>query len=57
MPETAEKEKPARKDLIGFSPLIRDPAFAGYIKNTKRWSFIFASILALAAIYFIQRNH
>jgi len=50
IPQTAEKEKPVRKELIGFSPLIKDPAFAGYIKNSKRWSYLFASILALAAI-------
>lgn len=50
MPQAEEKEKPARKKLIGYSPRINDPAFAQYLKNTKRWSLMFASILALAAI-------
>lgn len=50
MPEAAKKENSVNKKLIGFSPLIKDPAFARYIKNTKRWSYIFASILALAAV-------
>lgn len=50
MPESAREEKPANRELIGFSPLIKDPAFARYIKNAKRWSYIFASVLALAVI-------
>ncbi|MDD3654211.1 MAG: zinc ribbon domain-containing protein [Desulfotomaculaceae bacterium] len=50
MPESAEKEQPDRKKLTGYSPLIKAPAFARYIKNTKRWSYMFASFLALAAI-------
>ncbi|MDD4169322.1 MAG: zinc-ribbon domain-containing protein [Desulfotomaculaceae bacterium] len=49
MPEMAGKD-PVRKTLTGYSPLINDPAFASYIKNSKRWSYIFASILALIVI-------
>jgi len=40
----------SRKNLIGFSTRINDPAFAKYIKNTNRWSAIFSLILAFAAI-------
>lgn len=36
--------------LIGFSDLIRDPAFDSYRKQSIAWSFIFASILALMVI-------
>lgn len=36
--------------LVGFSPRINDPAFTNYIKNTYRWSAIFALILAVAAV-------
>jgi len=50
MPQAEEKKKPSRDELIGFSHRINDPAFTQYIKNTKRWSFLFASIIALAAI-------
>lgn len=35
---------------IGYSQRIHDPAFAGYIKNTNRWSAIFSMILAVAAV-------
>lgn len=34
----------------GFSSRINDPAFEKYIKNTNRWSGIFAAILAVAAV-------
>jgi len=37
-------------DLRGFSPRINNPAFAKYIKNTNRWSAIFSSVLAVAAV-------
>jgi len=37
-------------NLIGFSSRINDPAFAKYMKNTNRWSGIFAVILAIAAV-------
>jgi len=40
----------SRKNFIGFSTRINDPAFAKYIKNTNRWSAIFSLILAFAAI-------
>ncbi|MDD4541746.1 MAG: zinc-ribbon domain-containing protein [Eubacteriales bacterium] len=36
--------------LRGFSPRISDPLFAGYLKNSNRWSAIFSMILALAAV-------
>lgn len=35
---------------IGYSERIHDPAFAGYLKNTNRWSAIFSVILAVAAV-------
>ncbi|KAF1086669.1 hypothetical protein SPSYN_00388 [Sporotomaculum syntrophicum] len=50
MPQAEEKKKSSREELIGFSTRINDPAFTQYIKNTKRWSFLFASIIALVAI-------
>ena len=37
-------------NLRGFSPSINNPAFAKYIKNTNRWSVIFSSVLAVAAV-------
>lgn len=46
----SEKGKPVQKKLTGYSPRINDPAFARYMKNTKRWSYLFSSILAVAAI-------
>ncbi len=50
MPRAEESEKPARKELKGYSDRINDPAFARYIKNTKRWAVMFSSVLALAAV-------
>ncbi len=47
---TDQVNKTTGRNLIGFSPRIHDPAFAKYIKDTKRWSFIFASIIAIAAV-------
>jgi hypothetical protein len=35
---------------IGYSPKIDDPAMAGYVKNSNRWSAIFALIIAIAAV-------
>jgi hypothetical protein len=35
---------------IGYSERIHDPAFAGYHKNTNRWSAVFSMILAVAAV-------
>lgn len=35
---------------IGYSERIHDPTFAGYLKNTNRWSAIFSVILAVAVI-------
>jgi len=40
----------APRDGRGFSPRINDPAFAKYVKNTNRWSALFALILAAAAV-------
>ncbi|MGI6433994.1 MAG: hypothetical protein ACOX0F_01265 [Syntrophomonadaceae bacterium] len=48
IPEASAKRESAER--IGFSPLINDPAFATYIKNTRRWACIFSSILAAIAI-------
>ncbi len=35
---------------IGYSDMINDPSFAGFIKNNNRWSAVFSVILAFAAI-------
>ena len=35
---------------IGYSERIHSPAFAGYLKNTNRWSAIFSAVLAVAAV-------
>lgn len=45
-----KKTRPSESGLIGFSPKINDPAFARYIKNSKRWSLFFAGVLAVAAV-------
>lgn len=39
-----------RNGPVGYSSKISDPAFAKYMKNTNRWSAIFAVIVALAAV-------
>ena len=36
--------------LVGFSARINDPAFAKYVKNSNKWSGIFAVLLAFAAV-------
>ncbi len=36
--------------LIGYSEKINDPAMARYVRNTNRWSAIFALIIAVAAV-------
>lgn len=46
-PEAAPQKNSSR---IGWSGKINDPAFAQYLKNTNRWSAIFAVILAAMAI-------
>jgi hypothetical protein len=35
---------------IGYSDRVNDPSFSKYIKNTNRWSGIFAILLAVAAV-------
>jgi hypothetical protein len=40
----------ASGSLVGYSNRIHDPAFAKYVKNTNRWSVIFAVILAVVAV-------
>lgn len=50
LPESTQKSEGRGENLIGFSPRINDPAFARYIKNSKRWSYLFAGILAIIAI-------
>ncbi len=39
-----------RSIQIGFSQKINDPAMARYVKNTNRWSAIFALIIAVVAV-------
>ena len=39
-----------KEKLVGFSSRINDPAFTGYVKNSKRWSAIFSLVLAIVAI-------
>jgi len=36
--------------LIGYSEKINDPAMTRYVRNTNRWSAIFALIIAVAAV-------
>lgn len=48
--EATDKEEKSGGNLIGYSARIKDPAFAKYIKNSKTWSYLFASILAVAAV-------
>lgn len=50
-----EVSKPANEPQaiiggVGYSEQINDPAFAKYLKDTNRWSGIFAIILAVAAV-------
>jgi hypothetical protein len=40
----------AEANLRGFSAKINDPAFAGYISKTNRWSAIVSLIMAVAAV-------
>lgn len=40
----------ANNHLIGYSDQINDPALARYLKNSNRWSLLFASLLAVAAV-------
>lgn len=35
---------------MGYSSKINDPAFSKYLNNTKKWSFIFASIISSVAL-------
>ena len=49
-PEPTDKRDSAPERLVGFSNRIQDPAFARYLKNTKRWAWLFAAILAVVAI-------
>lgn len=49
-PAEQQGQSPANNSLIGFSSKINDPMFAAYIKNSNRWSLLFASILAASAI-------
>lgn len=46
----AQSASPVAAGSIGYSSRIQDPAFARYVKNTKRWAAIFSIILAIAAI-------
>ncbi|UWG95880.1 zinc ribbon domain-containing protein [Dehalobacter sp. DCM] len=48
--EKIGRQEPEGRGLIGYSPLINDPAFARYMKNTKIWSLAFAAVLAVVAI-------
>ncbi len=36
--------------LVGFSPKINDPAFARYVRNTRRWRVAFSWGLAVTAV-------
>jgi len=48
--QSGTTHQPAANRLRGFSPRISDPAFAKYTKSSNRWSAIFSSILAVAAV-------
>lgn len=43
-------KEPDNSNRVGFSNKINDPAFARYLKNSNRWSLLFALILAAAAV-------
>jgi len=45
LPQTSPAAIPS-----GFSPRINDPSFDRYKKKSRQWSFLFALILAVAAI-------
>lgn len=49
--EPGDKRDSEVQRLVGFSPRIQDPAFTRYLKNTKRWSWLFSAILAAIAIF------
>lgn len=49
VPLTAQPARPSGGS-IGFSAKINDPAFARYMRDTRRWSVIFASVLAAVAV-------
>lgn len=34
---------------VGFSPKIKDPAFARYVQKSNRWAAVFSIVLAIAA--------
>lgn len=46
----AAKGTEAGTEYIGYSSRIKDPVFAQYVKNNNRWSAIFSTILAAAAV-------
>lgn len=48
--ELSDKKEKADVRLIGYSAKISDPAFKKYIKDSKTWSYLFASILAVAVV-------
>lgn len=50
IPASMDEKEGAKGNLKGFSSKINDQAFVKYIKNTKRWAYIFSSIIALIAI-------
>lgn len=50
MPDSEYREAEKELGRIGYSEKINDPAFARYIKNSGRWSFLFAAILSAAVI-------
>jgi len=47
---SSENKTNSPSQLRGFSSNISDPAFAKYQKNSRSWSFLFSSILAVIAI-------
>ncbi|OPZ73707.1 MAG: hypothetical protein BWY80_00862 [Firmicutes bacterium ADurb.Bin456] len=50
MLDLEKEQKPASQELTGYSRRITDPAFARYLKDAKRMSYLFSSVLALAAV-------
>jgi len=49
-PQPVAPATSAGASLIDFSERIHDPAFARYLKNSKRWSYIFSLILFAVAV-------
>lgn len=48
--EKVSGEKSLQGETIGYSSKIKDPAFAKYLKNSSRYSYIFSFVIAFIAV-------